>query len=138
MIRRTCDQCGRSYEAERSTSRFCGSSCRVRSHEGVPPSVGDDRVVSLPTAPEVDGALTAQVRATLAGVGRVETWQGAAALSIAARIDAGADPGSGLAALQRELRATMVEAMRGVGAPQSRVTGMRDELQRRRQARGSA
>lgn len=29
----TCEECGRSYEAQRSTSRFCSGTCRKRAWE---------------------------------------------------------------------------------------------------------
>ena len=29
-----CEQCGKSFEAKRSTARFCSSKCRLRSHRG--------------------------------------------------------------------------------------------------------
>jgi hypothetical protein len=137
MRRRNCDQCGRVYEAKASTSRYCGSGCRARASEGIPPSVADAGVVPLPSPAESSGELASSIRRTLTDAGRLDTWQGQAALSIAARIDAGEDSGSAIAALQRELRATMVEAMRGVGAPRSAVSAMRDELAARRR-RGSA
>jgi hypothetical protein len=40
--RRTCEQCGRAYESQRSTSRFCGETCRQSAHRkrlSVTPSV---------------------------------------------------------------------------------------------------
>jgi hypothetical protein len=40
--RRTCEQCGRAYELQRTTSRFCGDTCRQRAHRSkvsVTPSV---------------------------------------------------------------------------------------------------
>lgn len=36
---RACDQCGQSYEAIRSTSRFCGSTCRQRALRAGRPAV---------------------------------------------------------------------------------------------------
>ena len=135
MIRRTCDQCGRPYEAQRASSRYCGATCRTHASQGIPAreSVG---VVPLPQ-PAGDGELVSSVRSALEGADRLESWQGQAALSIARRIEA-ASSDAAVAALQRELRASMAEAMRGVGAPQSAVSARRDELQARRQRRGSA
>jgi hypothetical protein len=73
------------------------------------------------------GRLSAATRAELAAVGRVESPAGQQALMLAERLDAGQDTGSGIAALSRELRATMVVAM----ADAHRVESELDKLRRR-------
>ena len=37
MMTRECDQCGKSFEAKRSTAKYCGSTCRARRATGQPP-----------------------------------------------------------------------------------------------------
>ena len=37
MAEKTCEQCGRVFEAKRSTARFCSSSCRIKAHRAKVP-----------------------------------------------------------------------------------------------------
>lgn len=55
-------------------------------------------------------SVVAATTATLVAVGKLESLDGAAALAIARKLDAGGDTGSAVAALVRELRATMAAA----------------------------
>lgn len=71
------------------------------------------------------------VRKELDAIGKAETPSGAAALVLAARLDAGEDPGSAMAALAKELRATMLELTRTAPAAKDPV----DELRKRRDRR---
>lgn len=71
------------------------------------------------------------VRTELEAIGKATTPLGAVALTIAARLDAGGDPGSAMAAMAKELRATMVELARSAPAAVDTV----DELKRRREER---
>ena len=71
------------------------------------------------------------VRSELEAIGKEATPMGAVALTIAARLDAGGDPGSAMAAMAKELRATMVELVRSAPALADPV----DELKRRRDER---
>lgn len=97
--------------------------------KGLPESL----VVSLPaSAPAVtDGPLVSATRLSLQAVDREATPHGQAALALAARVDAGHEHGSAVAALVRELRATLTEAMAGVRA----VDDVVDELRARRERR---
>lgn len=99
---RSCDECGKPYEARRSTSRFCSSSCRVRAHGDRP------RVVSVPTA-SLPGNAVAVARAQLEEAGRLDTPEGVAALALGALLDAGVQ--SGAASIAREYRAAMADAL---------------------------
>lgn len=133
---RVCDRCSRAYIAQRKTSRYCGAACRVAAGRdrkilegttgvkvtGTPRSRGN--VVALPprpaggqpeapTMPE-GGPVWEQTRKELDAAKRLDTAVGQAALAIAKRLDASqGDTGSAVAALARELRATMGEAMTG-------------------------
>lgn len=123
---RRCEACGQPITG-RVTKRFCSTTCRTRVSKGtvVPFTQRDD------DAPAVtEGALTRSVRAELEDVDRVGSALGVSALGLAARIDSGKEPGSALAALNRELRATLAEATRGT--VRSSVARMRDELAERR------
>ena len=72
--------------------------------------------------------------------GRLETWQGSAALAAAERLETRSvlDTGSAVAEMLREYRAAMADAMKGVGTKESAVTGVRDELAARWARRGPA
>lgn len=127
-MRRSCDACGKPYEAKTVRSRFCTDLCRKRGGRGVrAPAV----VVELPASPVVEG-LASAVRAELVEGGRENTALGRAALAIAARIDSQLDTGSGVASLARELRSTLPAALAGVEKASSPVVQMRDELAARR------
>lgn len=77
------------------------------------------------------GRLTEATRVELAAAGRLETPAGQQAVMLAERLDAGQDTGSGIAALSRELRATMVVAM----ADAQKVESELDKLRRLRAGR---
>lgn len=130
---KSCEMCGRSMEAARSTKRYCSSSCRANASKGF----ASAPVTPLPDrapAPEVDEVTTVRsaVLVELDAAGVAKSPMGASALAIAARLDSGVDPGSGMAALNRELRSTLAEALRG--KTKSPVQSMRDELAERRRA----
>lgn len=76
-------------------------------------------------------SVRAAVEASLREAGKRDTAMGEAALVLAARLDAGTDPGSAMAAMAKELRTTMTELTRGVSAVADPV----DELRRRRERR---
>jgi hypothetical protein len=71
------------------------------------------------------------VEATLASIGKHTSPLAAAALVLAARLDAGVDPGSAMAAMSKELRTMMAELTRSTAAVSDPV----DELKQRRRQR---
>jgi hypothetical protein len=99
---RTCLACGRSFETNRSTQKFCGATCRVQGHRAG---------VSSIVVPAADVSVTSTTLAALTVGGVVETPAGQAALVLARKLDHGGDTGSGIAALVRELRVTVEAAM---------------------------
>ncbi len=125
-MKRTCESCGGPYEAVRATARFCSERCRKRAQRG--------HVIDLP-APVVSGApdtaLSARVAAELTEAGRLDTSLGQGALVLARRIEEGRDTGTAVAALMRELRAVLGEALKGAQT-RSALDGYRDELAARR------
>ena len=74
-----------------------------------------------------DGLMVAAVRSELAAAGRDETYLGAVALTLADRMD-GSKSIMGYAAMAKELRATMDQALAGVKVAADPV----DELRARR------
>lgn len=118
--KRKCESCGRAYEARSSRSRFCGGTCQKRGIRANP---------QVAPAPAGDDGLVGAVRLELEEAGRLESVAGQAALLLAGKMCGGGDTGSGLAALERELRATMVEALQGgvaVGDPLDELKARRD------------
>lgn len=79
--------------------------------------------------------LLGQIRATLTESGVLDTPNGQLALKLAGRIENQSnDSGSSIAALSKELRLVMAEAMNRVVAADDPI----DELQRRRESRRRA
>jgi hypothetical protein len=134
QVRRACGSCGDEFEAHHRSARYCSGRCRKRASRGHvmavpdvptdPPGPPDEPAGAVEPPP---GRLSAATRAELAAVSRVESSAGQQALMLAERLDAGQDTGSGIAALSRELRATMVVAM----ADAHRVESELDKLRRR-------
>lgn len=104
-----CVDCGAGFEAKGNTRR-CPACRRGR------PSV------------------LAAVEAQLVSLGKESVPLGAAAVVLAARLDAAADPGSAMAAMSKELRTIMTELTRTATAAKDPV----DELLARRKARRGA
>lgn len=112
----------------RADQRFCSERCRKRaSRSAVLPIRKPDSPVAG-VAPKLADAVREELREADAESSAL----GVSALLLAARIDAAEDPGSALAALNRELRATLAEATRG--QVKSGLATMRDELAERRRA----
>jgi hypothetical protein len=129
---RQCDVCSATYEAKRSTSRYCSGMCRTRASRS---GRNGARVVPLaPVAPaQPVGSVVDATRAELESAGRAESPLGLAALALAARIDSQQDTGSGLAAAVRALGETLAAALKG-----SEAASTLDELKARRRAKRGA
>lgn len=145
-MQRACVVCGTRYEARRVTSKYCSSRCRTRAcreqgRTGLVALTGAGAAPSavLPAAvAESPGAgeLVAQVQRELQTANRLDTYLGQAAVDIARRIEAtpGA-PLSQVAAVHRELRVAVAEAVKGAHQVKSAVQRRRDELEERRNSR---
>lgn len=130
-MQRACESCGETFEARRSDRMYCGERCKKRAQRGHKAGT----VVPLPSGTVgTASSLVEAVRAELEEADRLESWLGQQALTLATRIAAGQDTGSGLAALNREFRSTMAEAVKGVNAPTSAIAKHKDELAARRRA----
>jgi hypothetical protein len=130
---RRCDHCDRPYAYQRSTSRYCGSSCRAL---GPVPGRGGATVTALPgVAPApAPGATYAAAHAALAAAGRLDTLMGVATLKLATRIDNSAtETGSALATLVKQLEATAAAALAdaaGTGDALDELRRIREEKRR--------
>lgn len=139
-MQRPCDVCGDIYEAKRSSSKFCSSRCRVRASRGAvtesrPPVEPEISVPEVPTivpdAPGV-GPVEAAALEQLTKAERNQTTLGQAALALARRVDIGRDTGAGLAALVKQLEATVNAATADVKSEATPLDRARDELAARR------
>lgn len=137
-VLRSCDVCGRQYEAKRMSSKMCGPTCRKRASRGAAPTTGT--VIALGNASvevgSMAGAVESTTRQVLAEVERVDTPLGQSALAMARRVDTGGDTGAGLAALIKQLEATLRSATSGSREDASPLDRARDELAARREMRG--
>jgi hypothetical protein len=85
-------------------------------------------VADLPVRSPSEGPLVLSVRAELAAAGRVDSWQGAAALDLARTIESDGTQPNAKAALVKQLHATVAEAVKGAVVAGNPV----DELRARR------
>lgn len=147
-MERSCDMCGKAYTPKRVTSQYCSSACRTRATRlraaGVRPALaavapapqGIPVAAAAPAAGSpAGGGLVASTRQQLEVAGRLDSILGQQALVLAARLEvtSGVDTGSSLAAVSKELRAVMAEALAGVAVADDPI----DELRRRRELKRS-
>jgi hypothetical protein len=150
-VQRACGICQTTFETKRPSALYCSPACRQRAHRtgvakpattvkaggglAVVPDAPD--ASDVPVQPPVGGELVVSTEKALRDAGRLETWQGQAALELARRIDMSSrvETGSAYASLHRELRAAMLEATRGANVAKSAVQQRRDDLAARRAAR---
>lgn len=128
-MKRTCGTCGKEFEARSSRAKACSSTCRGRAHRAK--KAGGTLIIAPLAIPSGSG-LTAVVEETLSEAGRTMTPVGQLCLALAARIDAGAESSTGLAALSRELSARIEQALAGVA---DTVATPMDELRLLRERR---
>lgn len=123
-MRKSCEQCGLFFEGKSPAGRFCSSTCRSRKSRGMAAASALPSVATPATGVELS------VRGQLEAAGRSETYLAGLALSLAQRMDASTAV-MGFAALAKELRATMSEALVGAEVKADDV----DELKARRDAK---
>lgn len=83
---RTCAHCGAAFEAERTTRKYCSSSCRGKAALARRQSPAESSVTALP-GHDPRGAIERRVALELGS--QVETSLGLRALTLARRLDAG-------------------------------------------------
>ena len=109
-MQRDCDVCQQPYEAKRATSKYCSANCRVRASRA--PEQVTPPLVAVDFNPASAGALYAATLRELEACEQVESSLGQTALLLARRLDdTPMDTGSSVAALVREHRATLLEAV---------------------------
>ncbi|MFJ9114471.1 hypothetical protein ACIRJO_02865 [Streptomyces sp. NPDC102394] len=134
-MQKRCGGCDKPFEAKRKTAKFCSDRCRMRVHRK-PTEPEQPAPVASPTPAEREGdadSLIQAARAELQAAGRLQTAAGRAVLALARRIDANAaETGSSLAAMVREFRAALADALRGAGETGDPVDELRARRDRKR------
>jgi hypothetical protein len=126
----SCEGCGKRFQARRG-AKTCSATCRKRVSDRLKAVGGTTappgNVGPAPT-PQAQPELVAAVAAELEAAGRLDTALGRQALRLAQRMHSEFDTGSAIAALSKELRATMAEALKDA----TPVADPLDELAARR------
>lgn len=126
-----CHRCGQPFETKSPRAKWCSPGCR-KQNQRTPANVTELRRPKQEESEGDLGPVTAATWAKLEAAERLDTPEGMAALALAHRLDhGGRDTGSALAAVARELRATLEVALAGVKVSGDAV----DELQQRRERR---
>lgn len=120
---RNCDVCGKAYEAKTKRSRYHSETCRKRAQRG-------GTIVPLRERPTVPSAFESTMQ-VLEMADRLSSPAGVNALLLAAKLDAGGDTGSAMAALSKQHLAALEEALRDAPVAADPL----DELRVRRQRR---
>ena len=129
-MQKLCVRCGDQFVAARKDVQYCSKRCRNGASRDRVAGKTAPRVKPAVSPVEVIGA-TSAVTAELTSAGRLDSTAGQAALALARRIDDGAESSAGLAALSRELRAALAEALSRVESQGDAL----DDLRARREAR---
>lgn len=115
-----CAVCKQPFEAQRSSAKYCGDTCRQRKRRGA-------------KAPS-PGGLVASVEGDLTAAGVIDTYPGQLAVELARQMVASG--ATGIASLSKELRTVMAAALAGV-IPAAAAADEVDEVARVRAARES-
>lgn len=130
----TCT-CGKVFEARHPKARYCSDRCRKRKGKAEA-TVTQLSAPDEPDSPRRGPVESATVR-TLTDAGRLDSPLGQTCLALARRLDFPAlDTGSAVAAVAKQLEATLVSATRGAGGASS-PQQLRDELAERRRKHGA-
>lgn len=137
MARQKCEHCGKAFDAKTKRARFCSSvECR-RARARLRKRSERGQVLEFPAPPKDETPVDSVHAATLAelvAVTREHTPLGRAALVLAGRLDrADGDTGSSTAALARELRVTLEEALRDAPRTADALDDLEAQRQKRRQ-----
>lgn len=128
-MRRKCSSCGRTYEAKRPNSRFCGDTCRKRAQRA-PKSAAVKAAKVVDQVPVLSGLGAAAVR-ELQEAGRLDTVLGQMVVVLAQRIGSPMETGASVASMTKQLRESMTEALKGA----HQVADPLDDLRARRDAK---
>lgn len=137
----TCAGCGKTFEAKRSSAKFCGDTCRKRGNrrpksdepaeKKSSKSSPRDEALSAKAGEQIGLGLVEKTRAELQRGGRLESVTGQHALLLAERMTSPFETGSSIAALSKQFDSVMRAAMDGV----SDEVDPLDELEKKRVAK---
>lgn len=132
-MRKTCAVCPAEFEAKRAVAKYCSERCRKRAQRR--PGGVHREVVPIEQAKPADWPIVEVTRRELEAAGRLDSVTGQQAMRLAERMCGQFDTGSAIAAISKELRAVMAEAL----ADAPKVADSLDELaeRRRRKAAGA-
>jgi len=123
-VQKSCEFCGKPFNAQRLAAKFCSATCRQRRKRA------GAAVVSLAASndqPEaVESSLASVTRRVLESAKVLETVPGQAALILAGRIEAGNDTGAAIAAMTKQLEASVEKALSSAKS-KSWLDQLRDE-----------
>lgn len=127
-----CATCGSAFQAQRSTAKYCGGTCRKRA--GRRSSVEPLTTAQVGEAVENAGLVKA-VRAELRGLGKLDSVEGVTAVQLATRMENPAESGQAVAALADRLFKAM-DVIRARSAPKTtdEVGAARARLEEKRRA----
>jgi hypothetical protein len=136
-VRKQCAVCPAEFEAKRASARYCSERCKKRAQRSPDRTAAAAQPGKAPDLPAAlaPGGLTAATAAKLDAAGRLDGPEGQAALILATRIDLSpfsAETGASVAALVRQLHATLAEALAGARKASDPVE---DELRTARERR---
>lgn len=136
-MKKRCATCLKTFEAKRKTAKYCSDRCRVRASRRPKQSAVPERdaVTTAPSVSDTGGgeSLTGAARSELEAAGRLQTAAARAVLALARRIDVNStETGSSLAAMIREFRAAMADALKGAGEAADPVDELRARRDRKR------
>lgn len=127
-MQRNCEWCGDIYEAVKSNARWCSQRCGKRAQRA-----GFTRpVVELDGPPRRDVTMAAERELERAGL--LDTVTGQLAVALATAMETTRASGSQVAALSKELRATMKVALSARAPAADAVDELRDRRDRKRTA----
>lgn len=133
-VQKVCGGCGKPFEAQRKTAKYCSDRCRMRAHRRAPDSEPAPVTQLAPADRGDTESLAEAVRCELEVAGRLNSAAGRVVLALARRIDAGSqESGSSLASLSKEFRAAQAEALKGA----EQAADPMDELRARRDRKRS-
>ena len=132
----SCEQCGTSFVARRSTARYCGPTCRQRAHRGTESDTPGYLPVKVSASPGATSVFAAV--ATELGEDLSSTALGQAALVVAARLDSSAssaDSGSAVASLAKSLGDLMNRLLAKAPVEVDPLADIEDEVAKKRDQR---
>jgi len=135
-MQRKCASCGRSYQATRPNSKFCGDTCRKRAQRS-PKKSPQPVDLSLPEllaglgSAKTSWPLTDAATRELEAADRLDTVLGQAALVLARRIESPMETGASIASMTKQLRETLADALKGA----QQVADPLDEIRARRDSK---